>query len=51
MIQSKGRSDPQPEAKVIDRFFVLIECVNEEQQVELLERFQREGLKCKALVA
>jgi hypothetical protein len=30
---------------------VLITCRDEAQQVELLERFQREGLLCKALLA
>jgi hypothetical protein len=30
------------------RFFVLIECEDEQQQRELLGRFQREGLKCEA---
>jgi hypothetical protein len=30
------------------RFFVLVECEDEEQQRELLGRFQAEGLKCEA---
>jgi hypothetical protein len=30
-------------------YHVLIECATEAEQVELLERFVREGLKCKAL--
>jgi hypothetical protein len=34
-----------------EQFLVLIECVNEAQQVELLERFNAEGLRCKALVS
>jgi len=32
------------------RFLVLIPCRDEQQQVELLERFQREGLECKAVL-
>jgi hypothetical protein len=34
-----------------EQFLVLLTCANEKQQVELLERFQREGLECRALVA
>jgi hypothetical protein len=30
------------------RFFVLVSCEDEEEQRELLERFQQEGLKCEA---
>jgi hypothetical protein len=30
------------------RWFVLVECADEEQQRELLERFQAEGLQCEA---
>lgn len=30
---------------------VLAKCRNEKQQVELLERFHREGLECKALLS
>jgi len=30
------------------RYFVLIPCEDEDQQLELLERFQKEGLKCEA---
>ena len=33
------------------QFHVLIICRDEKEQVELLRRFQREGLKCKALLA
>jgi hypothetical protein len=34
-----------------EQFLVLVECGNEEEQVALLERFQREGLRCRALVS
>ena len=33
-----------------EQFLVLITCRDEKQQVELLGRFQGEGLECKALV-
>ena len=34
-----------------EQFFVLIECDGEEHQLELLRRFQAEGLKCQAKLA
>jgi len=40
-----GKLDPPPE-----QFLVLIECRDEAQQVELLNRFAAEGLTCRALV-
>jgi hypothetical protein len=40
--RSGTRSVPAP------RFFVLIPCADEEDQKQLLERFQQEGLKCEA---
>ena len=33
-----------------EQFMIVVTCRDEEHQVELLERFQREGLECKALV-
>jgi hypothetical protein len=38
-------------AETPERFCVLIECDDEEQQRELLERFKNEGLKCEAKLA
>lgn len=43
-----GETGGEPPAA--DQFLVLIRCANESQQVELLGRFQAEGLECKALV-
>jgi len=41
---------PRPGLKNIpEQFLVLVTCRDEKQQVELLERFRREGLRCKAL--
>jgi hypothetical protein len=34
-----------------EQFLVLIECRDEQQQFELLERFQGEGLPCRALIS
>jgi hypothetical protein len=43
---SRERSEDIPE-----QFLILVECADEQKQMELLERFQQEGLKCKALVS
>jgi hypothetical protein len=40
-----------PGAALVDQYFVLIPCRDEKQQVELLKRFQAEGLPCKALLS
>lgn len=34
-----------------EQFLVLVECTDEDHQVELLSRFQAEGLTCKALIS
>jgi uncharacterized protein YoxC len=39
------------EQTIPEQFLVLIECASEEEQVALLQRFQQEGLKCKALLS
>ncbi len=44
--EEKLTSEPPP-----PQFLVLIECSDEAQQTELLQRFHEEGLKCKALVS
>ena len=61
--RKRGRSrHPQPAAltaeaprpgivEVPEQWLVLVTCRDEKQQVTLLERFQREGLECKALVS
>jgi hypothetical protein len=33
---------------LVDHFYVILECRDEQHQVELLKRFAAEGLKCKA---
>jgi hypothetical protein len=35
----------------VERFLVLIECTSEAQQIELLQRFSGEGLRCRAIVS
>lgn len=41
---------PPAEPGTPDRFLILIECRDEAQQVELLERLQADGIACKAIV-
>jgi hypothetical protein len=36
---------------VRDQFMILVECRDEQHQVELLQQFQSEGLSCKALLS
>jgi hypothetical protein len=36
---------------VVEQYMVLVMCADEKQQVALLERFQAEGLECKALLS
>jgi hypothetical protein len=43
---SRHRRDDVPE-----QFLILVECPDEATQAALLERFQKEGLRCKALVS
>ncbi len=44
-------SDLAPSEEMLDeKFMIVIECQSEEEQVTLLERFQDEGLKCRALI-
>ena len=44
------RERPRPES-VPEQYLVLIECPDESTQVALLQRFQKEGLKCRALMS
>lgn len=37
--------------KIEESFSILIECKSESQQIELLERLESEGVKCKALIS
>jgi hypothetical protein len=41
---------PQPQ-ETTEKFMVLVECKNEQEQLALLRRFKQEGLTCKALIS
>jgi len=45
-----GRSEGKKALQLSEQFMIIITCRDEKQQVELLGRFQGEGLECKALV-
>jgi hypothetical protein len=46
------RTGPPPGTKIIpEQWLVLVTCRDEKQQVELLERFRREGVECRALLS
>ncbi len=47
----KARKTPGREPPVVEQFLILVECTTEKQQTDLLWRFQRMGLKCKALLS
>lgn len=47
---ARPHQNQQPRAERAMRYYVLIPCADEPHQVELLERFLREGLPCKALL-
>jgi ParB-like chromosome segregation protein Spo0J len=38
-------------SQIEDNFLVVIECASENDQLKMLERFVKEGLKCKAIVS
>ena len=42
---------PRSLDSIPEQFLVLVTCRDERHQVELLQRFQREGLPCKALIS
>ena len=37
--------------EVEEKYQVLIDCVDEKQQVELLKKLRKDGLECKALIS
>jgi hypothetical protein len=41
---------PGPQS-IPEQYLILVTCRNEKQQVELLDRFRREGVECKALLS
>jgi hypothetical protein len=46
-----ARKEPARHDSVPEQFLILVECRDEQEQTALLERFQQEGLKCKALLS
>jgi hypothetical protein len=47
----QARREPVTPPGVQERYFVLVECTGEEEQLALLERFGAEGLRCRALLS
>jgi ParB-like chromosome segregation protein Spo0J len=45
------KEPPGQRDEIKESFMVVIDCSSEEEQLALLERFQQEGLQCKALVS
>jgi len=44
--------EPEPRPpKVREQYVILVTCIDEPHQLELLDRFQQEGLTCKALLS
>jgi hypothetical protein len=49
---AEGREwDNAKEPVIPEQWLVLVTCRDEKEQVEMLERFRREGLECKALLS
>jgi hypothetical protein len=46
-----AKASRPPAEEPAEQWLVLIECDGEAQQIELIERFQQEGLRCRALVS
>jgi hypothetical protein len=42
------RRKPGPEKDVPEEYFVLVRCADEKEQVALLKRFRKDGLRCEA---
>ena len=45
-----GEGNGEKTLQLSEQFMIVVTCQDEKQQVELLGRFQEEGLECKALV-
>jgi hypothetical protein len=46
-----ARTSGKQSETIREQFLILVECADEQTQIELLQRFQQEGLKCKALLS
>jgi hypothetical protein len=49
--EAKAFLEAKAAAPVVEQFLVLVQCRDEQHQVELLQRFQQEGLSCQALLS
>jgi hypothetical protein len=49
--ETKSFATAEEDYGLEDKFYVLVECADEQEQVELLERFTAEGLRCQAKLA
>jgi hypothetical protein len=50
--EARRREPPRPLRQAVpEQYLVLVECDDETEQVALLERFQRDGLRCRALLS
>jgi hypothetical protein len=45
---AEARTSKKAQETIPEQYWVLIECRDEKHQVELLKRFQAEGLPCQA---
>lgn len=52
LLEAVQSAEPSTESAVslIERWMIVIECENEQQQISLLKRFDEEGLSCRALI-
>jgi len=50
-LEEVRKGAPRPPAVPAEQYLILVECTDEATQVELLERFQQEGLTCRALLS
>lgn len=51
MLESEEPEEQAVNDEIQSQWMILIECSNEVQQTELLQRFSTEGLKCRALIS
>jgi hypothetical protein len=49
--QARPQPEPLRDAPFREQYLVLVECNDEEHQTSLLEKFEAEGLRCRALLA
>jgi predicted RNA-binding protein with RPS1 domain len=49
--KTKRNLDKMADGDLPEQFFVLIECADEAEQLAMLQRFQKEGLRCQAKLA